>query len=162
MDTSDPDAVGEYEQRLKSGEWLPANDGSVRTGTRGLYRIGKTTIMVNDDPLLRTLLVILVAIVLFSLLTVAFAVPMMGMWGGSHMWNGGMWGGTGVPWVWPLMWLIFLAIISGIGYLLYRALKRPPGERTDPALEELRAAYARGELSDEEFEKRRERLQREQ
>ena len=117
--------------------------------------------MASDDPLLRTLLVIIAAIVLFSLLMMAFAVPMMGMWGGGHMWDGSMWGGTGVPWVWPLMWLIFLAIISGIGYLLYRTVKRPPGEQTDPALEELRSAYARGELSDEEFEKRRERLQRE-
>ncbi|MEF8778117.1 MAG: SHOCT domain-containing protein [Natronomonas sp.] len=118
--------------------------------------------MVTNDTVLRTILIIVAAIVLFPLLMMAFAVPMMGMWGGSHMWDGGMWSGTGITWMWPLMWLIFIAIIGGVGYLLYRTLKRPPGERTDPALEELRSAYARGELSDEEFEKRRDRLQREQ
>jgi putative membrane protein len=33
---------------------------------------------------------------------------------------------------------------------------------TDPALEELRMAYARGDLSEEEFEERRERLRQEE
>jgi putative membrane protein len=31
----------------------------------------------------------------------------------------------------------------------------------DPAIEELRHAYARGDLTDEEYESRRERLERE-
>nr|WP_305080130.1 SHOCT domain-containing protein [Natronomonas sp. LN261] len=36
------------------------------------------------------------------------------------------------------------------------------GAVTDPALEELRMAYARGDLSEEEFEERRERLRQEE
>ncbi|WP_338042744.1 SHOCT domain-containing protein [Natronococcus amylolyticus] len=41
---------------------------------------------------------------------------------------------------------------------LYGVLVDSSSRRSDPALEALRVAYARGELSDEEFEKRRDRL----
>jgi putative membrane protein len=58
------------------------------------------------------------------------------------------------------MWLVMLAIVGGLGYLIYRTIRRHPERETDTALEEVRVAYARGNLSDEEFEERRERLQR--
>ncbi|WP_245180549.1 SHOCT domain-containing protein [Haloarcula amylovorans] len=88
-----------------------------------------------------------------------------GMGGGSGMWGGGMWGGSGTApgWIWLvglLAQLLFLAAIVGAGYLLYRALVG--GEERDPALSELRQAYARGDLSDEEYERRRERLREEE
>ena len=68
-------------------------------------------------------------------------------------------GGQVTPiWRWIMM-LVPLLILLGGGYLLYRAFTRD-NLRTDPALEELRLAYARGELSEEEFETRRSRLQR--
>lgn len=118
--------------------------------------------MSSEDTLLRTLLVVIAAILLVPFLMMVFMMPMMGMWGWGHMWDGGMWNGTGATWMWLLMWLIGLAIVVGLGYLLYRAIRRPADRGTDTALEELRIAYARGELSDEEFEERRERLQREQ
>ena len=117
--------------------------------------------MSTTDSLIRTLLIVIAVIVLLPVLMMAVMMPMMGMWGGGHMWNGGMWDGTGATWMWILMWVIFLAIIVGVGYLLYRAVQSPASSGTDPAIEELRNAYARGEISDEEFEKRRERLQRE-
>ena len=85
-------------------------------------------------------------------------MPMMGAWGVGHM-HEWMWNGTGGSWAWIVMWLVMLGILIGGGYLLYRAL-RSPSDTADPALEELRTAYARGELSDEEFEERRNRLQR--
>lgn len=47
-------------------------------------------------------------------------------------------------------------IVLGGGYLLVR---RATDDR-DPALAELRERYARGDLSDEQFESRRERLER--
>ena len=52
----------------------------------------------------------------------------------------------------------------GIGYLLYRGLVGGVGSSltSDRALEELRVAYARGDLSDEEFEERRAKLTREE
>lgn len=116
--------------------------------------------MSSSNDLARTLLIVVAVILLVPMLMMAFAWPMMGVWGG-HMWDGGTWDGTGATWMWLLMWLVFLAVILGVGYLLYSAARRPGGRATDAALEELRVAYARGDLSDEEFEERRERLRRE-
>ena len=122
--------------------------------------------MSSNDALVRTLLIVVALIVLLPFLLMALLLPFMGMWGGGHMWNGGTWngawGGTGAAWMWLLMWVVILAVVVGLGYLLYRAIGRSTGPETDPALEELRVAYARGELSDEEFEERRARLRREQ
>ncbi|MCU4975701.1 SHOCT domain-containing protein [Halobacteria archaeon AArc-m2/3/4] len=117
--------------------------------------------MATDDTLVRTLLIVIAAILLLPLLMMALAMPFMGVWGGGHMWNGGAWGGSGATWMWVLMSIAPLLVILGIGYLLFNAVRQSGTQRTDPALEELRAAYARGDLTDEEFEKRRERLQRE-
>lgn len=89
------------------------------------------------------------------MLMMVLAFPMMGMWGGGMMWNGGF----GVsPWWGVAMMLFWLAVLVGGGYLVYRWLS---GTATvDPALRELRLAYARGEISDEEFEERRRKLTR--
>lgn len=56
------------------------------------------------------------------------------------------------------MWLVLLVIFLGGGYHLYRVVSRPGGNQQDTALEELRLAYARGELSGEEFEVCRDHL----
>jgi putative membrane protein len=82
------------------------------------------------------------------------AGPHGGMWGG-----GGWWGG------WLLGPLLVLLVLVGVPVGLFLALRRG-GENggdvgagsTDPALETLRERYARGELDDEEFERRRDRL----
>lgn len=123
--------------------------------------------MAESNELIRLLLLIVAILVLLPILVMVFAWPMMGMWGGGHMWNGGMWNGgmwngSGVPGIWFVMWLVLLLIFLGGGYLLYRTLTRSDHDTTDTALEEVRLAYARGELSDEQFEKRRERLRREE
>ena len=112
------------------------------------------------DPLVRTVLILVAVILLLPLLMMVLMLPLMGMWGGGHMWNGMMWNGT-ATWMWLLMWLVPLLILLGLGYGLYRAVRDSGGRRADPAIEELRTAYARGDLSDEEFEQRRERLERE-
>lgn len=82
--------------------------------------------------------------------------PMMG-----GMWSGGMWGAGGAS-GWMLggvvMQLLALAIVVGGIVLGYRAVTAQD-DAADPALAELRAAYARGDLSDEEYERRRERLE---
>ena len=112
--------------------------------------------MTSNDSLLRTALIVVAAILLVPFLMMLFMVPIMGL---GHMWY---WNGTAVS-VWPLLifGLVCLAIIFGIVYLLYRAIVGLQRGRSNGALEELRQAYARGELTDEEFEERRERLQRE-
>lgn len=83
--------------------------------------------------------------------------PVMG-----GMWGGGMWGdGTATGWmlVGTVTRLLFLAAIVGGGYLVYRTVAGNAGD-SDQALEELRLAYARGELTDEEYEQRRDALER--
>ena len=111
--------------------------------------------MASNDSLTRTLLIVTAAILLLPVLMMALAMPMMGLWGGSHMW-----GGTGTSWMWLAMSVVPLLVVLGIGYFLYSVISRSDEKQMDPAVEELRATYARGELSDEEFEKRIERLRR--
>jgi putative membrane protein len=110
--------------------------------------------------------------VVLAIVTVLFVIPMFGMgFGmmgvGSMMdgaWGNHMWGSGGAPgWILVaglVMQLLFLAVLLGAIYLGYRAVT-DRDRSSDPALEELRTAYARGELSDEEFERRRERLESE-
>lgn len=103
------------------------------------------------------LLLILGAFVLLPLL-------MMGMGFGGMMGYGGMmgqYGGTSGwwPFVGMLVPVVFLLVLVGGGYLLVRRTSDTQTSR-DPAMEELRMAYARGDLTEEEFEARRERLQR--
>jgi putative membrane protein len=102
-------------------------------------------------------IVLAIAAALVVLPAVGMGFGMMGV--GSMMdgsWSHGMWAGDGMPWwifvVGVGMQLLFLALVVGAIYLGYRALTGQEAS-TDPAIEELRAAYARGELSDEEFER---------
>ena len=102
-------------------------------------------------------LLVLVVIILLPLITMGFGF-------GGMMGYGGMmgWDGTTSSW-WPLVGLlvqlVFLLAVLGGGYLLFRRTADSQSSH-DPAMDELRTAYARGELSDEEFEARRERLER--
>jgi putative membrane protein len=64
----------------------------------------------------------------------------------------GTWGMTLGGWIWILVWVVALLVMV---WLLVSAGRRP--EREDP-LEILRARYARGELSDEEYRHARELL----
>ena len=120
----------------------------------------------SATPSNRTLLWIALGIptVLVVVPALTMGVGVMGvgpMMGGG--WDHGMWGGAEAVPTWLLvvgvgMQLLFLAVLFGLGYLVYRALTQRSGS-TDPALEALRTEYARGEMSDEEFERRRERLE---
>ena len=114
--------------------------------------------MTQNETLTGTLLLVAVAIVLLPLLAMGFLMPTMGMWGPAHTPGAGMWGAGGGSWAWLAMWLLTLLVVAGAGFLLYTRLGRGDGEPADAAVEELRLAYARGDLSDEEFERRRERL----
>ncbi|MGM0605055.1 MAG: SHOCT domain-containing protein [Halobacteriota archaeon] len=74
-----------------------------------------------------------------------------GMAGG---WSGG-WGGMGL---WGGLWMLLLVGIPLlVGYLYLARRSDPPSDR---AMETLRDQYARGELSEEEFESRRQSLRR--
>lgn len=107
----------------------------------------------TDGPL-RVILIVLAVLILFPILMMSFAFPMIGMMG---WWGGG--GTQGTP-LWGFgMMLVWLVILVGLGYIIYRAVSPDAMGPDDPALEELRLAYARGELTDEEFETRLERLE---
>lgn len=119
--------------------------------------------MADTDALLRAVLVIVVALLALPLVLMLVMVPFAGgMHGGT--WGGGMWGWgpweTGMGWgTWLWMSVVPLVVLLVIAYGGYRLLRA--GDRTggDAAIEELRRAYARGELTDEEYESRRERLE---
>lgn len=119
--------------------------------------------MSSNESLLRAGLLVVLALLVLPVLMMLVMMPMMGFTGWSHMWGPGMWdGGSGVGgWIAVLLMMaIPLVLVIGLGYAVYRLLTQN-GEQTDDALEELRLTYARGDLTDEEFEKRRDRLQRE-
>ncbi|SIS03793.1 SHOCT domain-containing protein [Natronorubrum thiooxidans] len=107
--------------------------------------------MTDSDTIDRTVLIVILALVAVPLVMMVAAVPMMGgMYTGA--WGNGMGMGTG-SWLWmTLLPLLFLFLI---GYGGYRLL----GSDDDTAVEELRRAYARGDLTHEEYEKRRQRLE---
>lgn len=106
-----------------------------------------------SSTLVRGILLVLAVLILVPILMMMFMMPMMGLMGG--MWGTEM---TMSPaWGFGMM-LLFLLVLAGIGYVLYRVFTGERVAPTDPALEELRIAYARGELTQEEFEQRREDL----
>ena len=116
--------------------------------------------MDRNDQLVKILLIVIALVVLFPILVMMFAWPMMGVRDGGHMWG---WHGEPVSvWFTFFMWFIPLSVILAVGYLLYRGLVSSADRSGDPALEELRLAYARGDLTDEEFETRRQRLRSEE
>ncbi|WP_436925026.1 SHOCT domain-containing protein [Halosimplex amylolyticum] len=114
-----------------------------------------------------TRLVVLVLAVLGALLVVPMFFVGFGMMGYGPM-MGGLWGdgmrGGGAMGGWLFvvgiaMQLLFLAVLVGGAYLVYRAIAGSESG-SDRAQEELRLAYARGDLTDEEYEQRRESLER--
>ncbi|QOS13714.1 DUF2078 family protein (plasmid) [Haloferax gibbonsii] len=85
------------------------------------------------------------------------AAAMGGGYGGGMM--GGGWGlfGGGMG-LWGLLWMgLLLAVPLYLVFALGKRRETKPDERP---LSVLRTRYARGELSDDEFERRRERLKR--
>lgn len=127
----------------------------------------------SSDGVLRLVVIVIALVVLLPFLVMALFMPLMwgmGVWGGGMMggwgggmmgdWSGGMMAGWGL--LSGVMLLGWFLVLLGIGYLFYRGFLRAAPDRTDAALEELRMQYARGELSDEEFEERRSRLAREE
>ncbi|MGM0591951.1 MAG: SHOCT domain-containing protein [Halobacteriota archaeon] len=112
-------------------------------------------------------LVILALVVLGPLLLVGGMGTMGGYWMGGTgmpMMGGSAGSGSAFP-LWMAVFgllsqVLFFLLLFGGGYVLYRSLRSDESEsETDPALEALRVAYARGDLTDEEFERRRERLE---
>lgn len=63
------------------------------------------------------------------------------------------------------MFILWILLLAGVGWVLLRAVRDQdvlpsPSEPADPPLEVLKRRYAEGEISTEEYEKRKERLER--
>ncbi|USZ70189.1 SHOCT domain-containing protein (plasmid) [Halorussus salilacus] len=100
---------------------------------------------------------------------VIFAVPLLvaatgtavAHGGGSY--GGGMMGGSGwglfggAMGLWGLLWMGLLIAVPL--YVVYALLNRESSGNDEQSLSVLRERYARGELSDDEFERRRKRLE---
>ncbi|WP_435073733.1 SHOCT domain-containing protein [Halorubrum sp. HHNYT27] len=114
----------------------------------------------TSGGLLRVGVIVLGVLLLFPILMMVFAMLMMGMMG---WWDGGMMNGFSPLWGVGML-LAWLVVLLAIGYAIYRVLdgQVAPESGADPALEELRLAYARGDLTDEEFEERRQDLQQDE
>lgn len=117
----------------------------------------------STTTLVLVLLGILVALPLLLVGGGMMVGPMGGY--GPMMGDGGMWGSgmtDGAAGWWFLVALgtrlVVLGVIVAAAYLAYRHVVA--ADDTDRAIEELRHAYARGDLTDEEYEQRRERLER--
>ncbi|ELZ79622.1 hypothetical protein C455_08557 [Haloferax larsenii JCM 13917] len=78
--------------------------------------------------------------------------------------GGGMMGGSGwgllggAMGLWGLLWMGLLIAVPL--YFVYALLNRGSGGDAEQSLSVLRERYARGELSDDEFERRRKQLER--
>jgi putative membrane protein len=104
----------------------------------------------------------LIVLALIALALLVF-LPALFMGGGMMGYGGPMMGwmyGTNTP-GWMLVvglasQLLMVALVVGLGYLAYKALT---GGETDTAIEELRTAFARGDIDEDEFERRKERLE---
>jgi putative membrane protein len=94
-------------------------------------------------------------------LTALVVMPFVGVVTAQGSGMGGSGGMGGFGW-WPLLWTLLILVV--VGLLVVAALDRGGASGTaqtgsDDALATLRTRYARGELSDEEFEERRARLE---
>jgi len=116
----------------------------------------------NDTRLITIVLLIVGLLVVFPMLFMGFGMMGFGPTMGGP-WGGGTWGDGPIP-SWMLatglaMQVLFLVALLGAGYLIYRAITGNDTD-SDRAFEELRLAYARGELTDEEYEQRKDALER--
>jgi putative membrane protein len=76
------------------------------------------------------------------------------MWDGDDHMSGGWW------WLMGIGWLVFLALLVVLGYLLIRHFTQVPGggQRHQSAEDVLADRFARGEIDEDEFRRRRDAL----
>lgn len=106
--------------------------------------------MTSDDSGLRVIATVVAVLLAIPLLMMGVVMPLLVLTGVGHMPFGiGGWKIT--------LSVIPLVVVGSLVYVLFAGIGVEDQE-TDGELGELRSAYARGELSDTEFQNRRDRL----
>ena len=108
-----------------------------------------------------------VALVVGAIVILFLLLPAGGMMGGGMMGSGMLgWGDSAFnPWWGVLMMLFWALLIGGIIVLIASLVRQGPaaepprGGRDSRAMEILRERYARGEITQEEFERMRDILE---
>jgi putative membrane protein len=109
--------------------------------------------MTSNDAVLTPVLIVVGLFLAIPFLMMTVMMPMAAVGGWGHMTTGS--GGWGLL---PLV--VVPVLLAGAIYLLSTG-RNKGSQQADTAIDELRTAYARGELSDEEFDTRRELLKNE-
>ena len=111
--------------------------------------------MTSDDSALWTAVYVVLFLLAIPVLMMLVMMPLMvGVGWDMHT----AWHGSGGGWGWILMWFAPILVLVGFGYLLYTFGGSNNKSHDFKAMDELRTAYARGNLSEEEFEHRLKKL----
>lgn len=106
--------------------------------------------MTGTDSAVRTIATVVAVLLAIPLVMMGIVMPIAMLTGVGHV------SFSHLGWR-ILMPIVPLSLFGGLLYVLYTGIGGDDDE-SDAAFEELRSAYARGELSESEFEARRERL----
>ena len=109
----------------------------------------------------KTILILLVAIVITIVVGAFSMVGMIGWYGGRGMMGGAMMneGGLGYGWWMPLGGAAFLTILIVGLYLLFSAYHKPERSSGSGAIEILKGRYAKGEITEEQYQKMKKELE---
>jgi len=109
----------------------------------------------------KIILMLLAAIVVIIVVGAFSMVGMMGWYGGRGMMGGGMMngGGLGYGWWMPLGGVAFLTILIVGLYLLFSAYHKPERSSGSSAIEILKGRYAKGEVTEEQYQKMKKELE---
>lgn len=119
-----------------------------------MKRLDESLYMTADmDTVVRSIVILVAVFVLLPMIVGAVAMSVFGLFGAGLF-------GHMMPMYGAVMLLVWVLVIFGVAYVLYQALLDTRSKRSgDTALKELRVAFARGEIDEDEFESRRERLE---
>jgi len=109
----------------------------------------------------KLILILLVAIVVIVIVGAFSMIGMMGGYGWGGMMGPGMmgWGGMGYGWWMPWGGLIFLILLIVGLYLVFSGYHKPEQVSGSTAIKILKERYAKGEISEEQYQKMKTELE---
>lgn len=135
----------------------PAEDGARPTSAT----VAPTRTSDTHDRFVTSVIALTGRTALLALALLAVSGSVSAQHGSGGMMGGGGYGGSGFPGFGLVFWvLLAVGIVVLVAYARDESKSVSPSGSTDRALETLRERYARGELSAEEFERRRTELRR--